>query len=215
MSILGWLTGGNDDAAAAANQGLLEAQRAIQHNYGAGRTALQNTYGAALGPMRDVYRQGVRGADLYYDALGLGGAEGQQRAYQKFMNTPGYMAGLNTGMDAIDRRAASRGMLGSGNTMLDTQRFAQDYGAQKFGDYLSQLSPALNQQMQGAQGIGNIKMGLGNNLNQSYMGQGNAIAGIRTGIGQNNAGAIMANNNGMNGLLGLGLNLGTKLLGVV
>lgn len=215
MSILGWLTGGNDDAAAAANQGLLEGQRAIQHNYGAGRTALQNNYRAALDPMRDVYRQGRAGSALYYGALGVGGADEQRRAYERFINTPGYVAGHNSGTQAIDRGAASRGMLGSGNTMIDLMKFSQDYGSQKFDDYLRQLSPALNQQMQGATGMAGIRTGLGNNLNQNYMGQGNAIAGIRTGIGQNNAGAIMANNNGMNGLLGLGLGLGTKLLGVV
>ena len=65
----------------------------------------------------DVYRPLAQkygaATNLGMDALGVNGADGNTRATGAFQAGPGYQFALNTGLDAIDRRAASRGMLGS------------------------------------------------------------------------------------------------------
>jgi hypothetical protein len=210
--MFGWLTGA-DNARDAANQGLYQGAAAFQGKYADARNVLRQQYGKALDPYQDLWKQAGRGAGMYGDALGLGGAAGQQKAYDAFMRTPGMQAGFDMGAQAIDRGAASRGMLGSGNTNIDLQKFATDYGSRNFSNYMSQLSPYLNQQGQAAAGMGSIHTGLGNALAGNMQGVGNMLYGTHAGAGQNNAGAAMAGAP-MN-FLGLGLNLGTKLLGMM
>lgn len=214
MGILDFLDGGADEARDAANQGIYAGMAYMAPRYIQGRQALGKQYGAALDPFRDILRTANRGANHYAQALGLAGPQGQQAAYNRFMRTPGIQAGFDMGQQAIDRGAASRGMLGSGNTMIDLQKFATDYGSQKFGDYMSQLSPFLNQQMQAAQGMGAIRTGLGTQLNQSFQQQGDRGLQAHIGVGQNDAGAALAQGQVPLQLLNMGLNLGTRLMGM-
>src|SRR5690606_5334502 len=55
-------------------------------------------------------------------------------------SNPGFQFQLDTGLDALDRRAASRGMLGSGNTNLDTLGYATGLANQSYQNWLSGLS---------------------------------------------------------------------------
>lgn len=112
-----------------------------------------------------------------------------------FTQTPGYSEGINLSLDANDRRAASRGMLNSGNTIADTTKLATDYASQKFGDYRSGLSPYLSQGTSAAQGLGNIYTNLGGQTNQSFTGQGDLAYKTRTGIGDAGAAAELNNYN--------------------
>jgi hypothetical protein len=57
---------------------------------------------------------------MMLNALGLNGPQGNAAATAAFQSSPGYDFKVNQSLDALDRRAASRGMLGSGNTTLDT-----------------------------------------------------------------------------------------------
>lgn len=94
---------------------------------------------AALGEF-DPYVAATSGApQLYSDALGLGGAEGTGRAQEAFQVSPGYDFAMEQGLTGIDRRAASRGMLGSGNTSIDTINYAQGLANQEYGSWLDRL----------------------------------------------------------------------------
>lgn len=121
-------------------------------------------------------------------ALGLGTPEEQQVAYNALAETPGYQFELNQGIDAIDKSAAARGGLFSGNTMRAVQEYGQGLASTTFGNYLARLGELVRGGQsaaagQGAAGIqagtataGGIR-GAGNALAQGAYGVSNAITG--------------------------------------
>lgn len=128
-----------------------------------------------------------------------------------FTQTPGYTEGLNYGLDAIDRRAASRGMLGSGNTNLDTLRFAQDYGSQKYGNYLAGLQPyvgaAASTQGAASTGIAGVNTGLAGLTQGDATNRINVLGNFTSGTAKANTDQANAEMAGSGNLFGLGLNL--------
>jgi hypothetical protein len=132
---------------------------------------------ALFAPLGSTVERGMAGYNMYGDVSGANGADGLARAGELFRQVPGYSGGMTQGLDAIQRTAAARGKLNSGNTEQDMVRFASDYDAQRFGDFRAGLAPYLsapNQQM----ALAGARAGL-------YTGQGTALANI---LGQ------MANN---------------------
>lgn len=216
----------NADAQDAANskiQGLSQGYSQASDLYGQGRNALSNYYGTAVTNASNAYQPfaapAVAGYGAYADATGANGSAGQNRARDLFLNDPGISSGLNMGLDAIDRRAAARGMLGSGNTNLDTIKFAGDYLNQKYGDYVNRLSPftsAPSQATSNAGVVGGLLANEGNSVNSSYGNQGNLAFNTQVGIGNAQAAADLANQSASQNVfnaVGQGIGLGTKLLG--
>lgn len=132
-----------------------EAARAKQAGYAAGNTnagteldkglAIANPlYDHAYGDFSNLASKFGKGQDTYNDATGVNGAEGIGRAGSLFKSLPGYAGGLTTGIDAVDRGAAARGALGGGNTSADIIKFASDYDANKYGNFVSNLAPNLS-----------------------------------------------------------------------
>lgn len=132
-----------------------------------------------------------------YDLLGLNGAAAGQTALAAIPETPGYQAGLQSGLRAIDQGAASRGMLRSGDTMKANNQFGQDYWWQtKYRPYLSDLEGQVRGGYAGAQGLeGNSKY-----FSQLRIGQGEAQDAGREAM----AGRIL-------GLIGTGVSLATGM----
>lgn len=210
-------TDAQDAAAESQKAGLNAGYTQASGLLGQGRDALTTNYAAALQPFNTALTQatttGTKGYDAYADASGANGPEGLARAKQNFQATPGYSEGLNMGLDQNDRRAASRGMLGSGNTSADTIKFANDYASQKYGQYTAGLSPYTNNpaQITGiASGMAGVNTGLGNALNQSYGQQASSAYGTQTGIGNANANADLANLTASQNIWGAAMN-GAKL----
>lgn len=185
--------------------------------------ALDTGYGIASGlydkarvPFESLYTRGSKGYDTYLDATGVNGAEGLARAGDLYKSIPGYSAGLNTGLDLLERRAAARGDLGGGNTSADTIKFASDYDAQKYKDFLSSLSGNVGVAQGAAAGQGALygqQAGAASNIGTQKAQYG---YGTETGIGNANAEATMANENSSknfwSALMG-GANLATKAFG--
>jgi hypothetical protein len=158
-----------------------------------------------------------KGQDAYNDATGINGAEGLTRAKGTFTSLPGYQEGINMTLDQNDRRAASRGILASGNTIADTTKLATDYASQHYNDYLSALAPNLA-------GVSSATAG-GAGVRASQAGADLGVAGQRagfnynaaTGTGQANADAALApysaSSNFWGALTGLG-GLALKATGV-
>lgn len=82
------------------------------------------------------------------DLLGLNGTPAQTQGFDNWRGSTGYNFGLNQGMNAITGSAAAKGLLNSGATARALSQFGQDYGATKFGDYMSQLQGMVNPAMQ-------------------------------------------------------------------
>ena len=66
---------------------------------------------------------------------------GGPEAAQNFLTMdPGYKFRLSEGMKALDRQAAARGGLISGNALKATQRYGQDLASQEFGNAYNRLA---------------------------------------------------------------------------
>lgn len=141
MGVLDAFTGKNQKKAAAnmasqVVQGANNARTALE----GGLDTASGLYGEARDLYRPLYDQGLQGLEMYGNALGLGGAEGNQAAVGAFKTSPGYDFALNQGLQALERRASAQGRLGSGNTALDTLGYAQGLANQEYGNWLDRLS---------------------------------------------------------------------------
>lgn len=156
--------------------------------YGQGRDALKSGFGEAQGYFKPLMEGANSGYAAYGDATGANGADGMARARALFTASPGYQEGLDRGLDGLDRRAASRGMLGSGNTQIDTLKYANDYATTKYGDFVNNLSPYLGTATGIAGQQAGLSAGLGQELNTSLGNQGSLGFEKEIGIGNARAG---------------------------
>lgn len=206
-----------DKAAAAKEAGYRAGLQRVDDSVNAGKREARVEYDKAAQPFETLFEGGLKGYDAYSDATGVNGAEGIARAKSNFTSLPGYTEGIDMALDQNDRRAAARGMLGSGNTIADTTQLATNYANQKYGDYVTRLAPHLSVASGGASGIGQVYTGLGSLVNQDELARaGYGYAG-EVGIGNAKADAEMdrlrASGQMWNGLF-KGLDIGGKLLGM-
>lgn len=90
-------------------------------------------------PVRALGTKYSAAGDMALNALGLNGATGDAAATGAFRAGPGYEFKVNSALDALDRRAASRGMLASGNTTNDTLSTVTGLADQAYGDWQNRL----------------------------------------------------------------------------
>ena len=94
-------------------------------------------------------------------------------------NLPGYQASLKGGMDAISRSASAKGMLHSGNFLLDLQKYGSDLASQTFNtesNRLMSLAGANANPANAAQYIAGGAPSAGYATAASALGQGNLMA---------------------------------------
>ena len=58
-------------------------------------------------------------------------------------DTPGYQWAYNQGLEAVNRTAAAKGLLGSGNRLYDLVNYGQGKASQTYNDTVNQLSSLL------------------------------------------------------------------------
>ena len=183
------------DAAQAKITGLNQGYQQLSDLYGQGANALTSNVQQGIGLYQPLVQSTTQGSNAYADASGANGPEGLARARANFTATPGYQEGLNQTLDQNDRRAASRGMLNSGNTLADTSKLATDYANQKYGSYVSALQPYLGANQSAVGGEAGLYSGLGAGLAGLYGSQGQAAQATQTGVGNANADAALADYN--------------------
>lgn len=130
----------------------------------------------------DPYISSGSGANkLLQDALGINGLDPQRAYYSGFINDPGFQAELDAGRRQVERSAAAKGNLASGNTLaaLYNQGLTAQRGA--FQDRLTRLSGLGSQGFQGASTAAGL-------TNQT----GNALAGLTYGSGQQTANNLVS-----------------------
>ncbi|UVO33951.1 hypothetical protein KUL72_20775 [Bradyrhizobium arachidis] len=205
------------DAANALKQGYSTGLTNANSTLDAGQAGADKLYQQAYTPFSQLYSKFGAGQDAYNDATGVNGQAGLDRAKATYTSIPGYSGGLNTGIDQVMRTAAARGDLAGGNTSADEIKFASDYDAQKYGNYLSSLAPNLSGATSAASGGAGVLTG--------QAGSDLGVAGTKasnqwnaaTGSGQADANADLArynaSSNFWSSLLG-GASLGLKAFGV-
>jgi hypothetical protein len=204
------------DAANAKSAGLTAGYNQASGLYDQGRNALTTNYTAGLQPQQQLFGQAQGGINAYGDATGANGSSGYANATKNFQASPGYQFSFNQGLQALDRGAASKGMLTSGNTLNAEQQFGTGLANQNYQQYVTNLQPYLGLGQSSANAIGTLDANLGNSLNSSYGNQGNLAFNTQAGIGNAQGAADLANGAAANNAfsaIGAGLNLGTKLLG--
>lgn len=127
-------------------------------------------------------------ANLYADALGVNGADGNARAQDAFQVGPGYQFAVDQGLEAVQRSAAAGGMLASGNTLDAALRNAQGYASQEYNNWLAGLSPFVGAEQAGLEN----RAGLGSMVATARM-DGNNAAMDRTQAGINNRQQMIGN----------------------
>ena len=64
-------------------------------------------------------------------------------------NDPSYQFRLNQGLDALERSAAAKGMLRTGNTLQDLMEHAQNFASQEYGNMFNRAAQAYGTNYQG------------------------------------------------------------------
>lgn len=181
-----------EEAAKAKAAGFTAGNTSAQDALTTGQAGADALYGQAYAPFTSLIDSTGRGAAAYGDASSANGAEGLARAKDLFTATPGYQSGFDLLTDANDRRAASRGILASGNTIADTAKLATTYADQNYGNYVSRLAPYLGANQSAISGGAAVK--------GAQAGADLGVAGLKaqygynsaTGIGGANADAALA-----------------------
>lgn len=164
--------------------------------------------------LQEPFRQaGLTAQQQIMQLLGIGGdasmpgygSMARPFGQQDFEQDPGYAFRQQEGMRALERSAAARGGLLSGNTMRGIQRFGQDLASQEyqnaFNRFQIERAARLNplQSLMGsgqsaanvmtgaagqaAQNIGQMQLGAGQARASGYIGSANALAGALQGVG--------------------------------
>jgi hypothetical protein len=181
MGLFDVFTGGSAKKAAGENKELLYA--AQKHGINAldfgreGALGALDTAAGAYAPLTDLATKYGAGTGLYMDSLGVNGAEGNARAVGAFQAGPGYDFAVNQSLDALDRRAASRGLLASGNTTLDTLGTVTGLANQEYGNWQGRLA-----------GLAPLELGATGQAATGIAGANTAKAGVYTGDAANRVG---------------------------
>ena len=217
MGFLNDLFGGGDAGkatkqAADSNRGLLSDLKTENMGYiGQGLSAGTGYLNQAQDLYKPLSDLGTKGANLYADALGVNGSAGNANAQGAFQAGPGYQFAMDQGQQALERSAAARGSLQSGQTGIDTMKFGQGLANQEYGNWLSNLSGYNNLALSGAQGQAGT-LGALAGLSTNAAGQRVGVAtdinnGLMGANNQNAAGQeqhVAAKQQGLNSLLSLG-----------
>jgi hypothetical protein len=174
--------------------------------------------------MQAPYQQaGLTGQNRFMELLGLGdntgasdfGRYGRDFAMSDYEADPGYAFRLSEGNKALERSAAARGMVMSGQMFKGAQRFGQDLASQEYQNAFqryqtnraNQLNP-LGTLMASGQGATNMLSGaagqLGGQLGENAMGAGNARASGYVGSADAYARAVRGVSNAFGGYVGSG-----------
>lgn len=145
-----------------------------------------------------------------YGVGGANGTTGQSTPdtaamEQALQNFPGYQFAFNQGQQALDRSAASRGLLLSGGQIKDSQTFGQGMASQQFGGYVNQLQALSSLGESGASMTGNAAITTGQGIAGSQIAGGNAIAQGILGAGQATASGIVGGANAATGAINTGV----------
>lgn len=207
------------DAQALATEKSIAAQAAALEKSIASQERMFERQVALQEPFRQV---GLTAQNRLADLLGISGRTGmagygyglQPFTMAQYKEDPGYAFRLKRGIDAMERTAAARGGLLSGNQLRGVTEFGQDLASQEyqnaFNRFQSERSNILNP-LQSLAGVGQTS------TNALTSAAGNLGAGTASAYGQLGAGTASAY-----GQLGagtasaygqLGQNIGANLIG--
>lgn len=201
-SLIGGLIskGGADDAAGMAGQAGGNADFIRNLNEAKLSPWVQSGQGA-----QNIISQLLGLGSMKADGQGYGGVRfdpsnwqgDQQNALNRFQASPDYNFRMGEGIKALDRSAASRGMLMSGAQTKGVQQYGSDLASGEYGNWFNRLMGVSNQ------GLGATGTGVQSNLTATGL-QNNAL--MQQGqLGMAGANALGSGiSNGFENLISLG-----------
>ncbi len=178
---------GVDMAANAANR----AARMQQEEATSARAALSPWTSAGTGAVGQITKLLGLGEITTnggnYNTYGLDPAnakEIQSQAFADFQTSPGYQFRMDEGVKALDRSAASRGMLRSGAQQKGLTAFGQGIASEEYNNYLGSLFNLSGMGNQAASSANNTAGQLTANAG-NFVAQGGAARGSAYSAGAN------------------------------
>lgn len=189
-------------ANAGANQAMQEAQkaRAASSPWTSSGTSAVGKITNLLG-LGTLTQQGNNQGIYWVDPTDAKGV--QTRAMADFETDPGYNFRMSEGVKAIDRSAASRGLLRSGAQVKAVNDYGQGMASQEYGNYFDRLLKLAGMGGESTASANNVSAGLtssaGNMLAQGGAARGSAYAtgantlasGISSGVNNTLAAGYM------------------------
>lgn len=222
---MGWLdslSGGN--AAKSSKNAIKENIGALDGLLKGGYDIIdsgQNDANAALdrgiGFYQPYQQTGTAANDLYADALGLNGADGNGRASAAFTTSPGYEFTRSQGEQAALRGASAGGMLASGNTITALADYTSGLASKEQGSWLDRLAGVASNGLSAASGAAGLTGAHAQNFQGAADDRLSLLSSVVAGKNDLNSQRATltdterANKNGFfGGLLKGGISLGTK-----
>jgi hypothetical protein len=99
--------------------------------------------------------------------------------YSAFYNSPDYQFARDEGTRGIERSAAARGGIASGNTLASLSRFNQGLATQNYGNYTNRLAALANVGQTSSESLATRRDQLGANVGNNFIsGAGSRASGI-------------------------------------
>jgi len=176
--------------------------------------------------LQEPFREtGLAAQNRLADLLGISGRTDQPGygygmqpfTMAQYQADPGYAFRLKQGLDAMERTAAARGGLLSGNQMRGAMQYGQDLASQEyqnaFNRFQTERSNILNP-LQSLGGVGQTSTNaltsaagnLGAGMANAYGNLGSALSANAIGAGNARASGYMGVANALSGAVGQGLN---------
>lgn len=89
--------------------------------------------------------------------------------FSKFFQTPDYAFARDQGLQGIDRSASARGGMFSGGADADRMKFASGLASQNYNQFYNRLQAMAGQGQTTASGLGQLGMGMANNIGNAGM----------------------------------------------
>jgi hypothetical protein len=141
----------------------------------------------------------------------------QKFGMDQFQQDPGYQFRLNEGLKALDRQAAARGGLVSGNAMKAASRYGQDYASNEYTNAFNRSLAERNAQLNPLQSLAGVGQSATNYVGNAAQNMGQAQNQSIQGIGNAQASGYVGGANALTSALGsyLGYNQGQNYLDVL
>lgn len=162
----------------AQNNALLS----LGSNYGQARDDLNSNYSTAIGYLDPWTNAGKGALTTLQGSYGLGGDEARDAAVAAFREAPGYQYSVDQATDALARKASATGALASGNTLQALQDRAQNMADQGYANWQAGVKGISDSGQAAATTQAGLQGQLGSSLATLGQNQGNAEAGVYTGL---------------------------------
>jgi len=173
LSVIGGILGSRSAKKAAREQAKAQMAAIAEQ---------QRQYDLARQDLSPYRQAGAAATTQFNRLLGLSGAPPD---FSEFLDSPDYQFALQQGQQALERSAAARGGLFSGNTGTALTEFGQGMAAQQLGNYTNRLMQLMGLGQSAAAGTAQAGLQTGQGVADSLVGAGDARAsGI---IGASNA----------------------------